>query len=286
MQPHVVDLTRFGGDADFSLMPSLFAAELRDHIRAFTAVVRLADRTADSPWFTREDKLSRLDALIAAVNGRAAATWSDEAFHAAEALRRSLSVTGVSARHITRILVAFRSDVADARPPRTWDDLLAYGREAAAPLGHHMLELLGEDRTACQDAADGLCIGLRILKRLRDCRNVTLQFNRLCIPTQFMDDALVSLQHLRAPSAKGQTRAVLDRVLDGVDRLLDEAEALPHRVRTPGLKIHTAVVLCRGRKLAVRFRSEDPLQGRVTLTAGERRKCRFGVIIRFMLGRL
>ncbi|TVR99474.1 MAG: squalene synthase [Rhodospirillales bacterium] len=267
-------------------MPSLFAPELREHIRAFSAVVRLADQTADSPWLTRQDKLGRLDTLMAAIDGRAAATWSDEAFRSTEALRLSLAETGVSSRHIKRILAAFRRDLAEDAPPRTWAELLARGREAAAPLGHHMLELLGEERNACEPAADALCIGLRILKRLRDCRDVTRQFNRLCIPTQFMDDALVSIQHLRAPSAKGQTRAVLDRVLDGVDRLLEDAEPLIHLVRTPGLKLHVAVVLCRGRKLAARFRVEDPLQGRVELSGWERLKCRWGVIVRFMLGRL
>ena len=284
MQPFFIDLTRLGGEADFSLMPGLFPPKVRLHVRAFSEFVRLADHIADSTWLTRQDKMTRLDILEAALGDEAISGWSEEASRIIHNMRNSLSETHVSSRHAQRLLRAFRGDVTGDRK-RTWENLLAYCDHAAAPVGRYMLELLHEDPSICGKPSDHLCAALRILKRLRDCRDPAAQFNRLCIPEQFMNDAMVSIDHLKAPSAKGQTRAVIDRVLDGVDRLLSNSEALPGRIRQRGLRMHTAIMLCRARKLAARFREEDPLQGRVTLSRWQRFRCRWIVLVRGLLSR-
>lgn len=284
MQPFLINLTRLGADADFSLMPGLFPPELRPHVLAFSHFVRLADHIADSTALTRQEKIARLEVLEASLLDQAAAKWSEDARQVTQAMARSLSETNVSPDHCLRMVQAFRRDVVGIRK-RTWDDLLAYCRDAAAPIGRYMLELLGEDQAACAKRTDSLCAALRILKRLRDCRHPIVQFNRLCIPEQFMEDALVSIHHLEAPSAKGQTRAVIDRVVDGVDHLLDQAAPLPILIRSQGLRMHTGIVMCRGRKLAERCRENDPLRGRVTLTRWERFRCRWSVIVPGLLER-
>jgi phytoene/squalene synthetase len=284
VQPFLIDLTHLGGDADFSLMPGLFPPKVRLHVLAFSEFVRLADHTADSAWLTRQDKIARLDILEAALGDEPVAGWSEEASRVIHNMRYSLRETHVSSRHPQRIVQAFRRDVM-GESKRTWQDLLAYCNNAAAPVGRFMLELMHEDQSVCGKPADDLCAALRILRRLRDCRDAADQFNRLCIPEQFMNDAMVSIDHLKAPSAKGQTRAVIDRVLDGVDRLLSNAEPLPGLIRQRGLRMHTAIVLCRARKLAARFRQEDPLQGRVTLSRWERFRCRWMVLARGLFSR-
>ena len=125
-----------------------------------------------------------------------------------------------------------------------------------------------------------MCAALRILKQLRDCVDPSVQYNRLCIPRQFLDDAMITPNHLRAPSVKGQTRAVLDRVLDGVDRLLVTAAPLPRLVRHRGLAIHIAIVLCRAGKLVALFRRRDPLRERLGLTTWQRTLCRWLATLR------
>jgi hydroxysqualene synthase len=284
VQPFLIDLTGIDGDADFSLMPDLFPPKVRPHVLAFSGFVRLADHIADSAWLTHQDKLKRLDTLEAALDDDTVAGWSEEASRVIHNIRYSLRETQISSRHARRIVQAFRRDVM-GESRYTWDDLLAYCQDAAAPLGRYMMELVHEDQSVCGKRSDDLSAALRILKRLRDCRSAIDQFNRLCIPKQFMTDAMVSIDHLKAPSAKGQTRAVIDRVLDGVDRLLSNAEPLPGLIRHRGLRMHTAIVLCRGQKLAARFREEDPLQGRVTLSRWQRFSCRWATIIRGLLGR-
>jgi phytoene/squalene synthetase len=281
VQPFLIGLTRLGGDADFSLMPSVFPSEVRLHVLAFSAFIRLADHIADSTGLTRQDKLNRLGILEAALGDEPIAPWSEEASCVIHNMRHSLRETRVSSRHAQRIVRAFLCDVMGDEK-RTWQDLLAYCDNAAAPVGRYFLELLHEDPSICGKPADDLCAALRILRRLRDTAG---PFNRLCIPTQFMNDAMISIDHLKASSAKGQTRAVIDRVLDGVDRLLRNAEPLPGLIRQRGLRMHTSIVLCRAQKLAARFREEDPLQGRLTLSRWQRFRCRWTALIRELVGR-
>ena len=87
---------------------------------------------------------------------------------------------------------------------------------------------------------------------------------------------MITPDHLRAPTAKGQTRAVLDRVLDGVEQLLVEAAPLPRLVRHRGLGDahgNRAVPGPQARDGA--FRRRDPLRERVGLTGWQRTLCRW-----------
>jgi phytoene/squalene synthetase len=261
-------------DPDFSLMPELFPPALRPHVRAFARFVRLADGITDSAFLSRQDKRARLTALQGALIEPTGELWSAEASAAAASLRRSLKQTKLSAEHARHILQAFERD-AEGYTNATWPDLLVYCQFAAAPIGRYMLELLDEDVAACRRPADALCAALRILKQLRDAEDPTVRYNRLCIPMQFLNDALITPAHFRAPAAKGQTRAVLDRVLDGVDQLLVQAAPLPGLIHHRGLAVHAAIVLCRARKLVARFRHRDPLRERVGLSAWQRTLCRW-----------
>ena len=64
-------------------------------------------------------------------------------------------------------------------------------------------------------------------------------------------------------------RPVLDRCLDGTDRLIEIASLLPGRLKSKGLRAEVAVMLSLCRALAARLRAGDPLQARVKLTRGD-----------------
>ncbi len=270
----VISSSRLDRDADFSLMPELFPPDIRAHVQSFGRFVRLADGIADDVTLTRDQKLLRLAALEEMVRGDTDAEWSDEARRVSQEMRESLRDSKLRAEHALHVIQAFRRDVSGVRI-QTWNDLLVYCGLAAAPIGRAMLDLTGEDPAVCGRSTDALCAALRILKRLRDCKEPSVQYKRLCIPEQFMRDAFITTLHLQAPSAKGQTRAVIDRVLDGVDRLLVTAAPLPGLIKSPGLGLHTAIVLCRARKLAAHFRARDPLNERVELSGWERLECKW-----------
>jgi phytoene/squalene synthetase len=118
-----------------------------------------------------------------------------------------------------------------------------------------------------------LCAALRILKQLRDIEHTNDRPARLSIPEEYVRNAFISPTHLRALAAKGQTQAVIDRVLDGVDRLVGEARELPRLIRNRRLKIYVSIVLCRAGKLAARLRRADPLHETVGLTRWQRLTC-------------
>jgi len=268
----IIRSSRLGRDADFSLMPELFPPDIRANMQRFGRFVRLADGIADDITLTRDQKTARLEALERMLEGGPDADWSDEARTVSREMREIIEGSKRTAEHALHVTQAFRRDVSGVRI-QTWNDLLVYCTFAAAPIGRHMLDLTGEDPSLCGRATDALCAALRILKRMRDCKDPSVQYKRLCIPEQFMYDAFITTLHLQAPSAKGQTRAVIDRVLDGVDRLLVEAAPLPHLIKSRSLSLHTAIVLCRASKLARHFRERDPLNERVQLSGWERRKC-------------
>jgi phytoene/squalene synthetase len=264
-------------------MAELFPASLQPHLRAFGRFVRLCEELRDDVLLGRIEKLSRLTALEATLDGADVRLWASKPRAIVVALRESLRQTGITREYPRQLLHAARRD-AEGSICDTWQDLMEYCRLAAVPIGRYMLALAGEDEDVCGPSADALCTALCILKRLRDCSEPAVRFNRLRIPRRFLDDAMITPEHLRAASAKGQTRAVLDRVLDGVDGLLQDAAPLPVLIRRRGLVMHTAIVLCRARKLADRFRRQDPLQQRVGLAGWQRRLCHWTGTLR-ALGR-
>ncbi len=60
-------------------------------------------------------------------------------------------------------------------------------------------------------------------------------------------------------------RRVLDRALDGVDRLMGEARTLPGRLRNRRLALESAVIVCIAERLGASLRRRDPIAGRVEL---------------------
>lgn len=276
------EIIRIKVDRDFSLMPWLLPAKVRADVRALGRFVRLAETVAASPLLSRGERQARLAVLLVALDAPAdapeAALSVGDALAVAD-LRASLSRRRISADHARTILTTLQrtAGAASAAPGEpaagnaTWADVVAYCRGVAAPVGRHMLALCGEDAETCGAPADALSIAMRILKELRD--GNAGQGPWLCIPASFMRDASISPGHLAAPAARGQTRAVLDRVLDGVDALLIEAGRLPSLVKSRRLRLYVSVVLCRARKLAARFRLRDPLREKVGLSRWQRHGC-------------
>lgn len=281
-------------DRDFSLMPWLLPAHVRNDVRVFGRFVRLAEGIAANPMLSRSVRHARLAALEAMLDPGPGEGEADRAVMTA--LRESLARRGMTSGHARRILHALDRTVTGtgakasdpsgtARPANdavhaTWAEVVAGARDIAAPIGRHMLALLGEDADRCGPATDALCTALRILKAIRDGDSPGEAGAALCIPAAFLQDASISLRHLSAPSARGQTRAVLDRVLDGVDALLLEAEILPLLIENRRLRTYVGVVLCRAHKLAGRCRLGDPLRERIGLSGWERQTCVWLTLLR------
>lgn len=249
---------------NFPVGSRLLPAPLRPTVAAYYRLARAADDIADNPALPAEEKVRRLDALDAVLAGREPAAADDPDQDAASRLRGEFVARHLNLEHARHLLQAFRADAVN-RPCRSWSDLLAYCRYSAAPVGRFLLDLHGEDR-GTWTAGDALCAALQILNHLQDCQVDWRDLHRLYIPLDWLGDAGLTPEALLAPRCSPPLRAVLDRVLDGVDRLHQAADPLPRLIAHRGLRMEVTAILAISRRLARRLRRRDPLAERVSVS--------------------
>jgi squalene synthase HpnC len=255
--------SRTAATENFPVGSRLLPRALRPAVASFYRFARAADDIADNQAIEATAKVALLDAMDRNLTGEDTDTSSAAMARAVE-LRAVCLDRGLSLDNPRHLLVAFRADAAN-RPCRSWSDLLAYCRYSADPVGRFLLELHGEDRAA-YPASDALCSALQILNHIQDCQDDYRTLHRLYVPTDMLDEQGLTPRALLAPSASPPVRAVLDRLLDGVDQLNMAAVALPGRIVQRGLRMEAAGILEISRRLAAKLRREDPLAGRVALT--------------------
>ena len=246
------------GDENFPVGSALIRPALRPHINAFYAFARNADDIADSPALAPEDKVARLDHMEAVLLGR-----ETEGSPSATRLRASLAETGVTPIHSQELLIAFRQDATKLRYA-SWDELMQYCRYSASPVGRHVLDLHGEDRSAWP-ANDALCSALQVLNHLQDCGRDLEALDRSYLPQDMLDQAGASVTDVLAREETPGLRLVFERMLDQADRLNAEAQGFPRQIRDRRLRLEVAVIVGLARRLARRLRRGDPVATRVKL---------------------
>jgi farnesyl-diphosphate farnesyltransferase len=250
------------GDENFPVGSLLISRALRPHVHAFYSFARNADDIADSGTLPPDDKIARLDTMEAVLLGR-----RQSGSPSALRLRASLAATGVTTRHATDLLIAFRRDATQHRYA-SWDELHDYCRYSAMPVGRHVLDLHGED-PATHAPSDALCTSLQVLNHLQDCAADLAVLDRCYLPLDLLARHRATLEDLRGKRETAGLRAVFDALLDRVDALNAHAAALPRRTRSRRLRLETAVIVGLARRLAGRLRRGDPLAARVRLTKGD-----------------
>lgn len=255
--------TPSGKDAageNFPVGSFLLARSLRPHVAAFYAFARAADDIADNPALSPQDKVARLDAFEdALLHGS-----RDPGLARPDRLRTSLADCGVSAIHARELLAAFRQDAVRTRYA-SWDDLMAYCRLSASPVGRYLLDLHGED-PAGYAASDPLCDALQVINHLQDCVADWREMDRVYLPQDWMAAAGTSDAELGLPALTPGLRTVLGRCLDGCEALMVRARRLPGRLRSRRLGAESAVIAALADRLIAALRSGDPLAGRVALS--------------------
>jgi hydroxysqualene synthase len=250
------------GDENFPVGSFLIRRDLRVHVHAFYRFARNADDIADNPNLAAAEKIRRLDRMEEVLDG---APGTDSP--AATAMRASLLETGTSFQHCRDVLRAFRLDATKLRYT-DWPDLIEYCRYSASPVGRQLLDLHGEDR-ATWPASDALCSALQVLNHLQDCADDYHALNRVYLPSDDLAACGSRLEDLDGRQSTKGLRCVIDRLLDGCDKLIVEARALPPGVKAPGLRRECAVIVNLAERLTRRLRGGDPLARRVKLTKSD-----------------
>jgi farnesyl-diphosphate farnesyltransferase len=247
------------GDENFPVGSWLIAKPLRRHVHAYYAFARNADDIADHETLTPTQKIARLDAMEAVLNGAGGA-----AAPSAARLRDSLAETGVPAIHARELLVAFRQDALQNRY-ESWAALMDYCRYSAAPVGRYVLDLHGESRDTWP-ASDALCASLQVLNHLQDCAGDLRSLDRCYIPQDWLAAAGAGTDDIARGKTSPGLRLVFDRILAATEALNQTAAALPGLVKAKRLRVETAVIAGLARRLTARLRRGDPLASRVKLT--------------------
>ncbi len=256
-----------GKDAAYENFPVgswLLSATLRPHVAVFYAFARAIDDVADSPALTPEEKIFRLEGFERALLGQGS---EDPAYAKGHAMRRTLLQTEVTTRHCQDLIDAFKQDAIKKRYA-DWDELLDYCMRSAAPVGRFLLDLHGGSHNG-YGPADALCNALQVINHLQDCQEDFRVLDRVYLPIAWMETAGTTVEALGETAATPALRQVLDRALDGVEALLDEAAPLPARLRSRRLAMEAGAILKIAWTLAKRLRREDPLAGRVALSKAD-----------------
>lgn len=252
-----------GKDAAYENFPVgsfLLPAHLRPHVAVFYAFARAIDDIADSPDLAPEDKVSRLDGFEQTLLGRLP---EKPAYAKAARMRDSMQATGVPTRHGVDLIAAFKQDAVKCRYD-DWDDLLAYCRLSAAPVGRYLLDLHGGSADG-YGPSDALCEALQVINHLQDCKDDYLTLDRVYLPQDWMAQAGVRVEDLAAERATPELREVLDRCIQGVETLLVEARRLPWGLRDRRLAMESAAICAIAERLTGLLARRDPLPRRVEL---------------------
>jgi len=247
---------------NFPVGSFLIRRDLRPHVHAFYRFARNADDIADNPGLTADEKIERLDRMAAILDG---ALGEDSP--AAAAMRESLIETGVTAQHCRDVLHAFRLDAVKLRY-QDWDDLMAYCRYSASPVGRQLLDLHGESRDTWS-ASDALCSALQVLNHLQDCADDYRLLDRVYLPLEDLSAAGVGVEVLTKGAASPGLRRVLDGLLDRTAALISQARGLPPLVAASGLRWECAVIAELAGRLLRRLCRGDPLATRVKLSKSD-----------------
>ncbi|MEM9144676.1 MAG: squalene synthase HpnC [Pseudomonadota bacterium] len=240
---------------NFPVGSRLIAPRLRPHVMRYYAFARATDDIADAPELSAEEKIRRLDLFEAGLaRGATGPTIATR-------LRDSLAETGVPTARAADLLVAFRQDARQARYA-DWEALLEYCACSAHPVGRYLLDLHGE-AAETGPMGDALCAALQVLNHLQDLGEDRRALDRVYLPQDWMAEAGIDESHLDAERTSAGLRQVIERCLDGTDRLLDRAAPLAAATRSRRLAAEAAVIQRLARRLSARLRRQDPLARRV-----------------------
>jgi len=265
-------------DENFPVGSWLLPRALRPHVAAFYAFARAADDIADAPGLSPDAKIARLSLLGEALREGS----TDPRLAKAEALRRSLAQTGVSARHALDLLSAFTQDATKTRYA-DWAELIDYCNRSAAPVGRYLLDLHGEDPSG-YGPSDALCNALQILNHMQDCAADFRALDRVYVPQDWLTEAGADTGHLARTIATPGLRVTLDRMADATAPLVDAAGRLPAALRSRHLAAESQAIVRVAERLLQRLRRQDPLAQRVKLSRWEALACMAAGLWTLILG--
>ncbi len=248
-------------DENFPVGSFLLPKRLRPHVAKYYDFARAIDDVADNADLAPEEKIRRLRAFDAVLQGDAP---EGPGYEKAVALRESLAEVGVTTKHGSDLVAAF---VLDAEKTRyaSWEELLGYCELSANPVGRYLLDLHGEDKAGYR-YSDALCTVLQIVNHLQDCGDDRRDLDRVYVIEPWLQEKGGAVEDLDRPASSAALDAVKHRMLDGCDALMIDAHKLPAALKSKSLAMESAVIIRLAARLIALLRRGDPLASRVALS--------------------
>lgn len=263
-------------DENFPVASWLIRPELRAPILTFYRFARAADDIADHETASDQTKLAQLAQMRAGLDGEGAPE--------AMALGRVQRERGIDPAHANDLLDAFVQDVTKRRYA-DWDDLIAYCRLSAMPVGRFVLDVHGEDR-ATWPANDALCAALQVINHLQDCKKDYLALDRVYIPEPMLAQAGLSVEALGAERAAPGLRAAIDSLALQTRELLRQSAPFARMIQDTRLAAEVAVIQRLAEDLTAGLLRRDPLSERVHHSKGRAALLAGGALVSHAIARL
>lgn len=236
----------------------LVPAGMRSAVLALYRYARTGDDLADEADLGSGERIEALNALLDGLHLRA--NHQRPALAAiGQTLREELDGHDAPIAPAEDLIAAFLQDVQH-RPMQTEEEVLAYCKCSANPIGRIVLTLAGIlDRTskpfAIAQASDAICTGLQLANFAQD-MGQDVGRGRIYIPAIWLAEAGMR-DSADLALADGQIRAALaQRMARWALRKLDEGAPLPRMIKTSGvahryrLALEVALALEGGRDIS------------------------------------
>jgi squalene synthase HpnC len=149
---------------NFPVVSFLIKKDLRKHIAVIYRFSRTADDMADEGSFTSEERLEMLNSfeekLASSINGNFTNSFEEALYH-------TINDRNLTPEYFFNLLTAFKQDVCKKRY-ENFDNLLAYCRNSANPVGRLVLELHGIRNDKAFYLSDKICTALQLTNFYQD----------------------------------------------------------------------------------------------------------------------
>lgn len=197
--------------------------DIREHLHTLYQIARMIDDTGDQLAGDRTEQLMEIRRELSTV-------WNGEP-RTAPMLRLAATV---GACHLTEqpfqeLVEANLQDQQTSRYP-TFEDLLAYCRLSAVPVGRMVLRVFGQTSVELEQLSDDVCVALQLLEHWQDvgedCRN-----GRVYLPQEDMAAFEVTRTDLLATSARPRLRELMLFEIDRAEELLNRGRPILGRLQ-------------------------------------------------------
>lgn len=238
----------FGHYENFPVASLLLPQPQRDGIAAIYAFARSADDFADEPEHAA-DRLGLLRDWMGRLEKPADGHPVFTALH--DAIER-WSLDKALLRHLVQ---AFIQDLSKAEY-ETQDELYAYCRLSADPVGRLVLRVFGQDTEQNLADSDAICTALQLANHWQDLGRDLRERGRCYLPQAALRRCRVEPEALQAVSASYALRMALQEQVNIADAHFQRGEGLCRRL--PGrLGLEIRLTVAGGRRILRKIREAD-----------------------------